>query len=127
MHTVASDAILFFPLFLLRPVPQIYFDDPQLGTTRCGIARDFLGEKPETEILVLDEEIFAANFEALEELRIVPIAAKPQGDLHHSEQEKLQKYQRKAEKPQPPAGGRYLSNSLLSTRRIGFLPSMAQT
>src|SRR5205814_8240615 len=91
---------------------------------RPRIARDFLGKKPATEILVLHEEIFAVNFEALEELRIVAISAEPQRNLQHSEQEKLQKYQRKAEKPQPPSGGRYWRSSRLSTRRICILPSI---
>jgi hypothetical protein len=57
---------------------------------RARIAHEFAGEKPATEILVLNEEFFAANFERFEELRVVTIAAEPQADLYEGKQDKRQ-------------------------------------
>jgi hypothetical protein len=74
----------------------------------------------------LDEELLAANVEALEEMRIVTVTAQPQRDLQQAEQDKRQEEQRQAKKPESPSGERLWGSSRVSARRMVLFASTAQ-
>ena len=84
---------------------------------REGKARGFRRKKTEAEIIVLNVAILAADFEALEKMRVVTVAAQPQGNFQHAQQGHRQQQRRQPEKPFTECGrggGRFLA------RRIGF-------
>jgi len=57
-------------------------------TNRTRVARDLFREKPPTELLVLDEEIFVVDFKTLKKIRVITEAPEAQRNFDDSKQDK---------------------------------------